>query len=103
MTTLRTQRLLLRPPRMADVDAYLEFAVDPCFAFFAAPVEPTRELIADFFARRINAAADELVMFVIVHADTDAVIGSVELDFESRDKVASLGYALAQQYSNQGF
>src|SRR5690242_14791530 len=74
---------------MADVDAYLEFAVDPCFAFFATPVDPTRELIADFFARRINAAADELVMFVIVHGETEAVIGSVELDFDSRNEVAS--------------
>jgi RimJ/RimL family protein N-acetyltransferase len=103
MTTIRTERLILRPPRMTDVDAYLEFAIDPRFAFFATPVDPTRQLITDFFTRYVNAAPDELLMFVTIHSESDAVIGSVELDFDSPNKVAWLGYALAPRYWSQGF
>ena len=35
-TQLRTSRLLLRPPTLADVDPYFEMASDPEFAVFGA-------------------------------------------------------------------
>jgi ribosomal-protein-alanine N-acetyltransferase len=99
--TLHTPRLTLRPPRATDVDAYLTFATDAEFAFFAYPADITREVLTDFIARYLDAPPDELQMFMVLHKRD--LIGSIELDIDAPNCLASLGYAIARAQWNRGF
>jgi RimJ/RimL family protein N-acetyltransferase len=91
--------VVLRPPREADVPAFLEACQDPDIQHFTFVPSPYREEHArDFVARHAaDRAAGEAASFVIADAADDArllgTVGAMRPDWD--DAVVELGYWVA--------
>ncbi len=101
-TELRTERLLLRPWSLADIDDLLAYADDPEWAEFLPPVPIpyTRRDAEEFVARNVLASWDTRPIFAIVLDTT--VIGAVNLGVEPKNQVGGIGYALARRHWGSG-
>ena len=82
---IRTERLLLRPHRLEDVDDILEFATDPDWGryLWAVPMPYRREHAVEFVARRILADWDERPLWAVVLEGK--VVGAVGLEIDVAD------------------
>jgi ribosomal-protein-alanine N-acetyltransferase len=100
-TELRTSRLLLRPPRLEDADAYFDIASDPEYAFYGSRGSLDREATARGLARIIAKPWPERPEFAI--ALEGRVIGRIMLDVDRANLICSLGYGIARDSWGHGF
>ena len=91
---LRTERLLLRPFRLADVDDVLEYSSDSEWARLSQrPYE--RGDVEDMVARGMLTSWDPKPMFAI---ELDGrVVGNVEVEVNPIRTVAELSYDVARR------
>ena len=98
---LRTERLLLRPFEVGDVDDVLAYASDPELRRFIDLPQPyTRADAEEFLARRILDDWSNEAIFAIVWERH--VVGSIGLHINVRHEIAEMGYALARQAWGRG-
>src|SRR5688572_29183840 len=90
---LRTRRLLLRPPTLADVDAYFDMASDPEFAIFGARQPADRAAMQRALERIIAVPWAQRPEFAIEWEGQ--MVGRVMLDMDRVNLVATLGYGVA--------
>lgn len=98
---LRTERLLLRPFHIDDVDDVYAYATDPEWARFNLPVPwpYTRRHAEQFVESCVQADPNVHVEFALVLSGR--VVGSVRLSF-SGEGPAGLGYSLAREHWGKG-
>ena len=100
-TTIRTERIVLRPLNFDDVKDVLAYASDPEWPrFLPVPKPYTLKDAEEFLARKILQDWDKNPSFAIEYDGT--VVGNVELGIETPLSVASLHYAIARPHWNQG-
>ena len=96
---LRTERLLLRPFRLSDIDDVLRYGGDPEWAeFYARPYD--RGAAEHMVAQVVVTSWDKGAKFAIVLKDR--VIGVVSLDVDAEDQTAELGYDVARDMWGRG-
>ena len=97
-TEIRTERLLLRPFRLSDIEDVLEYGSDPEWAaFFDRPYD--RDWVEDMVARAVLTSWDERPSFAM---QLDGrVVGMVELWLGSRS-IADLSYEVARPHWGKG-
>ncbi len=100
-TTLKTERLLLRPFKLSDIDAVLEYAIDPQWATYY-PGPSNRKRAEYTVASAISTPPDKGAVFAIVY--DGRVVGLVSLIVDSEDRIrkAELGYDLARDVWGRG-
>lgn len=98
-TELRTERLLLRPFRLSDIDDVLRYASDPQWAaFYPRPYD--RGVTEHMVARSVVISWDREAVFAM---ESDGrVVGLVSLEVDAESKTAELGYDLARDSWGQG-
>ena len=92
-TELKTERLLLRPFSLSDIDDVLEYASDDEWAAFH-PRPYDRGAVEYMVARAMLASRDKGAEFAVVL--DGRVVGLVSLDADPEDKTAELGYEIAR-------
>ena len=94
--TIRTERLLLRPFALTDVDDVLAYAQDPEWSRFlrALPRPYERADAERFIARQLLLDRAVHPSWAIVHEG--AVIGGVNLRFAFEHRSAEMGYSVAR-------
>ncbi len=101
-TELRTERLLLRPFRLTDLDDTLAYATDEEWSRFLPLPTPYERLHAEqFVARAFLADWNTRPVFAITLEDR--VIGGINLRIEGAKKVAEMGYSIARAHWGTGF
>ena len=100
---IRTERLLLRPFRLSDVDDVYEYAQDPEWARHLPVPRPYKRSDAEeFVALQLAATWSERPSWAIVLEGK--VIGALNLhDLNHERLTAALGYAVARARWSQGF
>ena len=100
---LRTERSLLRPFRLDDVDDVFDYARDPEWALYLGghiPQPYTRRDAEEFVAHAVLASWDTNPDFAV---ELDGrVSGGVALEVRQTDAIAELGYALAKPHWGKG-
>ena len=98
-TELRTERLLLRPFRLSDIDDVLEYASDPEWAtYYLRPYDRGR---AEYVvAQAVLTSRDKGAVFAVEH--DGRVIGLISLTVDPEDKTAELDYDIARDMWGQG-
>jgi [ribosomal protein S5]-alanine N-acetyltransferase len=102
-TVLRTERLLLRPFRLADVDDVLLYACDAEWSRFLIAFESesyTRDDAERYVAQAILESWDSHPVFAVEF--DNHVIGAINLHVNPRHKLASVGYGIARRFWGQG-
>ena len=98
-TELNTERLLLRPFRLSDIDDVLDYASDPDWAaFYPRPYDRgSTEYIGTKVpvAQAVLSSWDKKAQFAIVFEGR--VIGLVELTVDPKNQTAELGYSLPRE------
>ncbi len=98
-TELNTERLLLRPFRLSDIDDVLAYTSDPEWpAFYSRPYD--RGAAEYAVARGILTSWDKEALFAVVLQGR--VIGLVDLDVDPKHQSAELGYDIARDMWGQG-
>ena len=97
---LRTKRLLLRPPTLADVDAYFDMASDPEFAVFGARQPADRDAMRRALERIIAVPWAQRPEFAIEWEGR--MVGRTMLDMDRVNLVATLGYGVAREHWGRG-
>ncbi|MDE2877790.1 GNAT family N-acetyltransferase [Candidatus Palauibacter soopunensis] len=98
---IRTERLLLRPHRLEDVDDIFEFARDPEWArYLPVPVPYLREHAEEFVAQRILTSREEWPVWAIVLAGK--VIGGIGIRIDVEHATGALGYSIAKEHWGRG-
>ena len=98
-TELRTERLLLRPFRLSDIDDVLRYASDPQWAaFYPRPYD--RGVTEHMVARSVVTSWAKEAVFAM--ESEGRVVGLVSLEVDSESKAAELGYDLAKDMWGQG-
>jgi RimJ/RimL family protein N-acetyltransferase len=87
---LRTQRLLLRPFRSDDADAFEAFASDPAYRRYLGPHHPTP---AEFVANNLKIDWEREFSWVVCFEDEP--VGSIFLGVDPNDRFAELACMLA--------
>ena len=98
-TELRTERLLLRPFSLSDIDDVLAYASDDEWAAFH-PRPYGRGAVEYMVARAMLASRDKGAEFAVVL--DGRVVGLVSLDADPEDKTAELGYEIARDVWGRG-
>ena len=98
---LKTERLLLRPFELGDVDDVLAYASEPEVGHYLALPRPyTRDNAVEFVARQVLAEWSTRPTFAIVFEEH--VVGGIGLRVDERHARAELGYALAKPQWGRG-
>ena len=99
---LKTERLLLRPFRLEDVDDVFDYASDPEWARYSLLPQPyLRRDAEEFVARQVLASWETRAHFAIVLKGK--VIGGVNLIIDAPNQSASLGYGITRVYWGRGY
>ena len=100
-TTIRTERLLLRPFSLNDVEDVLAYAAEPEFSrFLPIPNPYTLKDAEEFVAKSVLRDPDDGPGFAI---ELDGVvIGAIDLRLEAPIAVGSLHYSIAWNHWNKG-
>lgn len=98
-TELKTDRLLLRPFRLSDIDDVLAYASDDEWATFH-PRPYDRGAVEYMVARAMRASWDKGAEFAVVL--DGRVVGLVSLNADPEDKTAELGYEIARDVWGRG-
>ena len=98
---LRTERLLLRPVRLSDIDAVLEYASDPEWTtFYPRPYDRGR---AEYVvANAVLTSRKKGAAFAVVYDGRVVGLISLSVDPEDEDRKAELGYDIARDMWGQG-
>ena len=96
---LKTERLLLRPFSLSDIDDVLEYASDDEWATFH-PRPYDRGSVEYMVARAMRASWDKGAEFAVVF--DGRVVGLVSLNADPEDKTAELGYEIAMDVWGKG-
>ncbi len=101
-TELRTERLLLRPFRLDDVDDVVAYANDEQWSRYLGriPYPYSRRDGEQFIAHALLSSWEQHPQWAIVL--DGAVVGGVNLDIVTRDLRANLGYAIARARWGKG-
>lgn len=101
-TQIHTERLLLRPFAVADVDDALAYRDDLEFARFLThiPQPFTRTHAEAFVALNMSEPWAESATFAVVVDGT--VIGTVNLEVDAVEREAMLGYAIGRAWWGRG-
>ena len=98
---LRTERLLLRPFELGDVDDVLAYASEPDVGqYISLPRPYTRDNAVEFVARQVLADWSTEPTFAIVFEGH--VVGGIGLRIKRQHDIAELGYALAKPQWGKG-
>ena len=98
-TELKTERLLLRPFRLSDIDDVLEYASDPEWAAFR--LRPYDRGAAErMVARALLTSWDKEAEFAVVL--DGRVIGRFSLTVDHKHQTAELGYEIARDVWGNG-
>lgn len=98
---IRTDRLLLRPFKLDDVDDVLAYASDPEWArYLTAPIQYTLEDAQSFVEGNSNSEWKNNSMFAIEFEGR--VVGAIAVRFDSTNELAMLGYSIARPHWNKG-
>lgn len=105
MTSLRTERLLLRPLCRDDLE-HLQYALRPEFyRYLPIPVQ-TQQTLANFLEQQLVQQPGEKAnwTFGIELMEVRHVIGTVRITIQSRGhKAADMGYALNSDFYGHGY
>ena len=99
---LKTERLLLRPFKLSDVEDVFEYADDAEFAkyFPTIPVPYVRRDAEEFLAGAVLAPWETQPIFAI---ELDSkIIGGISVKVDVRNETGELGYAIGRPYWGQG-
>jgi [ribosomal protein S5]-alanine N-acetyltransferase len=99
-TELCTTRLVLRPPRLDDVDAYFAIESDPVYALYGSRQTIDREGMERGLARIIGTPWHQRPEFAIEMEGE--VVGRVVLDIDRNNVTAALGYGVARTCWGRG-
>lgn len=99
---IETERLLLRPWRLDDVDAVFAYAQDPEWSRFlrALPRPYTRNDAIQFVARQVLLDRTRRPTWAVTREATP--IGGIGLGFEHDHAIAEMGYSIAREHWNRG-
>ncbi len=100
---LKTERLLLRPVRLEDVDAIYAYCKDPEYARFATLRHPrpyTRRSAEEFVARELLAPWTTQPSFSVVL--DSVVVGGTTLNIDETHETAEIGYDFARAHWGKG-
>ena len=99
---LKTERLLLRPFQLKDVDDVFEYARDPEWARYLPHLRLpyTRRDAEEFVADRVLDRSETHSLWAIVLEEK--VVGGIGLPIDERRRIAELGYSLARQHWGEG-
>lgn len=104
---IRTERLVLRPPRLDDVEGLFERRNHPEVTHDANPSAPlTREQAQKWVEGAIameGPVSDEWWMLMVTDAETDEVYGDLALHLLSEGRTAEIGYVLAPVFWGRGY
>lgn len=104
---LRTDRLLLRPMRSADAEAFAARRSDPDVARYQNwttpyPIDRARTLVAESVA--MDGPADgEWWMLTVADTDDATVLGDLVVHLTSQGRTAEIGYTLARDAWGAGY
>ena len=98
---LRTDRLLLRPFELTDVDDVFAYAADPEWGRFLPLPQPyLRRNAEEFVARSILASWETGPLWAIVFDGT--VNGGIGLRIDVQHELGEIGYSLARPHWGEG-
>ena len=98
---LRTERLLLRPFSLSDIDAVLEYASDPEWAtYYRGPYD--RGQAEYVVAQAVLTSRDKGAAFAVVYDGRVIGLISLTVDPEDEDRKAELGYDVARDVWGRG-
>ena len=100
---IRTERLVLRPFALTDVDDVFAYAQDPDWSRYlrALPRPYQREDAERFVATQLLLDRSVHVAWAVTLAGT--AIGGINLRFRLEHGLAELGYSIAKAHWNRGF
>ncbi len=104
LPTLKTERLILRPLQLTDLDDLFEYAQDPA-VFQPGMWQPygSYESAKRHLETVLSHYFDGLLWWALEHKADGKMIGRCELSHVDRDdKHAEIGYALNSNYWRQG-
>ncbi|MDO5726567.1 MAG: GNAT family N-acetyltransferase [Bowdeniella nasicola] len=101
---LRTKRLILRPPTLADIPALTVAVNDPLIAKFTRAPQPFSDRDARHFVTRYRASLQQqgLDVWLIFRRGDDALIGAIDLH-DRLGASAQLGYWAAEPARGYGY
>ena len=100
---LKTERLLLRPYRLADAEDVFAYAKEPEWSLYLGPRMPRPYLRRDadeYVAGRILANWETNPTFAIVLGSS--VVGGIGLRFRESQDIAELGYSMTRAHWGKG-
>lgn len=107
---LKGQRVHVRPPKAEDMAEWLKLRDEN--RAYLEPLEPQWEencLSEEFYKKKIKQQShdwweDKHYAFVILHLESNALIGAVNLNFVARGSAqySSIGYWIAEKHQGQG-
>lgn len=102
---IRTERLLLRPPRLSDADAVVPLMQDPAIpAFTLVPSPYTRRHWTSWVKKQQKGPEKrpEGLSFPFVIERDGALVAMVGVRWDAKDRSANLGYWVGKPYRRQG-
>lgn len=100
---IETERLVLRPFELGDVDDVFEYAQDPEWSRYlrVLPRPYERQHAEQFIARQVLSDRSTHPTWAMTLAGT--VIGGINLRFHFEHRSAELGYSVARKHWRKGF
>ncbi len=100
-TTLRTDRLVLRPYRLSDVVEVYGYAQDPEWGRYL-PIPKPYELrhAEEFVARSVLTEWNTRPVFAVCSGGS--VIGGINVRVDARSSTAEMGYGIAREHWGKG-
>ncbi len=106
MITLETERLTLRTPTLADVEAITAFANDPecSWGGYGIP-HPCSDEDSEAWVRKGGKKLDEEAgyAFLLVRKEDGAIIGDVQLNRDAPRNVGDIGYIVGKEHRGAGY
>ena len=102
LTHLTTQRLQLRPVRMADAPVMFAYMSDPAVAKWLSgqaqtDISQTENGIKNYFL------ADPTGKWALTRQDDDTLMGTIDLRVDEHNRTAEIGYVLAPEFQGNGY
>ena len=98
---IRTERMLLRPHRLEDVDDIVEFASDREWSrYLTIPIPYLRAHAVEFVARQILTSWDDRPMWAIVLEGQ--VVGGIGIRINVEHAIGALSYSIAKKQWGRG-
>lgn len=104
---IRTERLLIRPVRLDDVEDLARRRSEPSVAEYQSwthpyPLERARSIVESVVAMDAPVAG-EWWMVLITDADTGNTLGDIAVHVGAEGRSAEVGYTLASEYWGRGY